>query len=716
MNVNKITKEGKVKENQWKKVQRLKFSNAYALLIGVGGYKHLPFSDLSETVTDAIAIAQILSDPDLCGYDASNVQLIVNEQATRTNIRSALKKIVKSTNPNSTVFIYFSGHGGRAMKNGVWQTYLCPRETDPYNLAHTAISGDEFNTLVASIPAQKILVIIDACHAGGAAEPKTSYTKIEWEPCLPDDYYEALSQGSGRVIIASSKECQKSYNRPQGDFGIFTWHLCEALRGKAAIRGDGLVHVLDVFHYVSECVQADNPKQTPILKVKNLDLNFSIALYQQWKRVSPASRSSPIAHIRKQIISAPLQGAKTLSEYLKEKQEWAAIRDEVDSKLSELKRTQKNIDLYGPDPAEKADKNRAIYYLLHLCSELEKADRKQHIVTEFSKESHLELSDENINVVEENEDDGEKTTVHPKKIKPPPIEKKKRKVIVETSITLGKVILRISIPLIVVIIAFVTYRVFIGLFNNKVPKVPEIKMVHIPAGNFLRGTSEAEIAKLVNDQHEMVTDETPQKEIYLDEFYISKYEITNEQYGKFLKDNPDHPKPDYWDVENYNDPDQPVVGVNWNDAVAFCNWLSQKTGENYRIPSEAQWEKAARGTDGRIFPWGYSGPDIKIVNFSQPYGNPKPVGYYPGGMNQDYKTMEMAGNVAEWCNDWYDESYYSIANKNNSEGPSSGQYKVVRGGSFKDNAFFLRCTARNGYPPDTKKETIGFRIVRIPDN
>jgi formylglycine-generating enzyme required for sulfatase activity len=278
-----------------------------------------------------------------------------------------------------------------------------------------------------------------------------------------------------------------------------------------------------------------------------------------------------------------------------------------------------------------------------------------------------------------------------------------------------KIQLFLTIP---IALLFIVLIIIIGQFNNKLPK---ITMVCIPEGNFLKGTSDTEIRELLNDhpdwRHEMFRDETPQKEIYLDAFYISKYEITNKQYGKFLKDNPQHPRPGNWNMKNFNDPDQPVVGVSWNDAVAFCNWLSKKTAKNYRLPSEAQWEKAARGTDGGMFPWGDSGPNIQIANYNNPYGNPMPVGYYPRGENLVYGTMEMAGNVAEWCNDWYDERYYiKLENTENPRGPLTGSKKIVRGGSWIDNAFFLRCTARNCYPPGTRREIIGFRIVRIPGN
>ncbi len=289
-----------------------------------------------------------------------------------------------------------------------------------------------------------------------------------------------------------------------------------------------------------------------------------------------------------------------------------------------------------------------------------------------------------------------------------------KKIKKERNIMLTKRIL-FTVP---VIILLIIVLLFFGFGDNG---VPELEMVHIPKGDFLRGTSEAEITKLVNDypnwRREWFKNEIPQGKIFLDSFYITKFEITNKQYKRFLEDNPDYEKPAYWDNDNLNASEQPVVGVSWYDADAFCDWLSKKKKKNYRLPMEAEWEKAARATDGRAFPWGNKEPDIKIVNFSLPYGKPMPVGYYPGGINRDYKTMEMAGNIAEWCKDWYDENYYkNPKDTHNPEGPLSGREKVLRGGSFIDIAFFLRCTARSSYPPDTKKEFLGFRIVRIPDN
>jgi hypothetical protein len=346
-------------------------SQCYALLIGVGTYTHPCFTSLPATVRDARAIADILTDPARCGYPPANVQVLTGEQASTANISAAFEMLAESISFESTVFIYFSGHGGRALENGVWRAYLCPREADPDDLTGTAISGDEFSALLGAIPASKLLVMLDACHSAGSAELKAADGAVIWKTGLPDDYYEALSRGSGRVIIASSGEGQYSYIRQQGDLSLFTWHLHEALSGEAAVRSDGLIHVLDVFHHVNEAVQADEPKQTPILKVKDLDLNFPIALDLGGKGIGSTLGVTDVATIREQIVCDPVGGAKALSEYLAARPKWAAKRNEVDLKRADLERIHRDLDLFGPNPSDQVAKNRTVYFLLRVCFEIE---------------------------------------------------------------------------------------------------------------------------------------------------------------------------------------------------------------------------------------------------------------------------------------------------------------------------------------------------------
>jgi len=351
-------------------------NNAHALLIGVGDYPHSHFANLSATVRDARALADVLEDPQRGGYLSNNVRAIIGHDATAASIRAALDALAQSTDSQSSALVYFSGHGGRRLENGQWQTYLCPREADPDDLPHTAISGDEFSAALSAIPARRVLVILDACHAAGSAAFKAADGTSVWKAGLSEAYYEALSRGSGRVVIASSKTDQFSYVRPGSELSLFTYHLCEALGGKAAVRGDGLVHVLDVFHYVNEAVQADQFDQTPILKVDDLDLNFPIAVAPA--DISTAPKTSEIARevesIREQIVRQPIAGAKALSEYLEDHPDLGAKRNEVDLKRSQLEDIQHDLDLFGPDPGKKAEKNRTVFYLLRVCLELERTE------------------------------------------------------------------------------------------------------------------------------------------------------------------------------------------------------------------------------------------------------------------------------------------------------------------------------------------------------
>ena len=229
-----------------------------------------------------------------------------------------------------------------------------------------------------------------------------------------------------------------------------------------------------------------------------------------------------------------------------------------------------------------------------------------------------------------------------------------------------------------------------------------LEFVRVPAGEFLMGSH------LARDR-EASKGELPQHRVYLAEFYIGKYPVTNEQYATFVQST-GHAAPSYWDQEGIpaGQGDHPVVQTSWRDARAFCAWLSTATLISFRLPTEAEWEKAARGTNGRIYPWGDRRPTEALCNCDMQVGHTTPVGQYPENMSP-YGALDLAGNVGEWTSSLYRPYPYRV--DDGREDPAAEGLRVVRGGSFSLMGWNVRCACRLRYPPDRKVGYDGFRVV-----
>lgn len=271
------------------------------------------------------------------------------------------------------------------------------------------------------------------------------------------------------------------------------------------------------------------------------------------------------------------------------------------------------------------------------------------------------------------------------------------------------------------------------------PTLPyEPQMVIVPTGTFLMGTPESELPEIekLGLKREIIKHETPQHEVTLPAYAIGRYPVSNAEFARFIEEGgyrtPDYwteagwkqkeskgwQQPRFWEDDKWNDPALPVVGVSWYEAVAYCNWLAAKTGKPYRLPSEAEWEKAARGTDGRRYPWGNQWEPKSCNNQETGPGCTTPPGQYPGG-DSPYGAGDMVGQVWEWCSTIYGGADakpkfgYPYRPDDGREELAVTNTRIVRGGSWATGADVCRCSIRLKDVPDYGDNNWGFRCARI---
>jgi len=291
-----------------------------------------------------------------------------------------------------------------------------------------------------------------------------------------------------------------------------------------------------------------------------------------------------------------------------------------------------------------------------------------------------------------------------------------------------------------------------GPIVTRTSSIDGMVQVYVPAGEFLMGSTEADIDAVMQAcpycQRAWFKDELPQHKVYLDAFWIDRTEVTNAMFAQFVKEtgyqtdaekigsgivfqlfsrdwkmiqgaNWRHPRGPDTDLTGLDD--HPVVQMSGNDSESYCAWAGR------RLPTEAEWEKAARGTDARTYPWGNQPPAGNLLNFgdrnlngngsdntvNDGYLFTAPVGSYPAGASP-YGALDMAGNVGERVSDWYGADYYAGSPARNPTGLPAGEYHLLRGGSWSRMARYVRTAARYKYRQLNRSNGLGFRCVSAP--
>ena len=225
----------------------------------------------------------------------------------------------------------------------------------------------------------------------------------------------------------------------------------------------------------------------------------------------------------------------------------------------------------------------------------------------------------------------------------------------------------------------------------------EPRMVRIPEGWFQMGSDAGQ------------DNERPVHRVWVDAFELAACQVTNAEYARFLAAT-EHRKPLHWNDPLFSHPEQPVIAASWFDAVAYCEWLSEKSGRGYRLPTEAEWERAGRGgIEQKLYPWGDE-PLESLPNYSARWTQaPERVGR---AERNAFGLFDIGANVHEWCSDWFDADYYLSSPERNPQGPPQGTRRSSRGGSWRHATKVSRCAARSSIPPEFQYADYGFRLAR----
>ena len=705
----------------------------FALVIANTEYQDASFAKLTAPGKDAEEFAHVLREPEFAAFD--DVQVLVNDGESKT--RRSIARFFVDRKRDDLLLLYFSGHG---IRNEQGQLFLAANDTEISILEASGIPADFVTNSMNNSRSQRQLLILDCCNSGAFAHGSKSASAVGKSMGIATAFE---GSGFGRVVLTATDATQYAWEGDKVIGGtqksVFTHFLIEGLKGDADRDGDGRIHVDELYDYAYEQVVRRTPKQTPgkwsykqqgdlILRenlkprdIKPVPLPSDVLYYLE--HPSSGVRTTGVQELIRLLDGKHLGLARAAEEKLRE---IAANDDSLT-----LRRTAsdtlitRGLTFEQPAPPSVELPKEAPKDEKHALTKIEGKIEKQ------ARTPPLPISEGAVR------ERTPRTFPDWKSISPKlnlrligsiaggtliigflvwgtqrllqnsPSASPEPTHVFQTTVTFGSSPSTAIVSQPAITNTPSPTRTAMPLTQTSIPPTPtlgvgstmegsdDMTLLYVPAGEFTMGSDNG------------AADERPEHKVTLDAFWIDKTEVTNKMYALCVSArvclksvyNSSRTRVVYYDSSNYAN--YPMIYVDWYQAKAYCEWAGR------RLPTEAEWEKAARGESGFTYPWGNDW-NTNLSNFRGKVGDTTEVGSYPQGASP-YGVQDLAGNVEEWVSSLYKS--YPYAPKDGREALDVSEGRVARGGGWNNSYYGLRSVSRNVTHPALEYNSIGFRCA-----
>tara|TARA_B100000315_G_scaffold86502_1_gene79312 strand:+ start:674 stop:2836 length:2163 start_codon:yes stop_codon:yes gene_type:complete len=681
-----------------------------ALIIGINDYRDRKIPDLKTAVNDAREIANVLKKD----YGFKEVTLLLNKDANESRIIKELRRLISKSSENDSVLIYYAGHGDldKATRDGWWIPYNATAQ-DP----STYIENTSIQKYVKAIPAQHILVVADSCFSGALFGEARALP-----PVIDDKFYASLFKEKSRWGMTSGNFTPVSDSGSKGH-SIFAYQFLKTLKDNE----NPYLTPREIYQKIGPIIR-NNSEQMPVTRpIRNTGDQGGEFIFI---RTAALSSGASMADVAPELSIAPEfnppfqegnQGGvtKEIGDIFIESEPSGAM-----VYLDGVRKKRTPFELNDvPAGKHTIELKKGKIYSARLEIDLEPDDFVKRKVKLKRAKGNVKLSSEptGTKIFLDGKDTGKTTpdVIH--------TEAGEHELKLEKKTGKGRVIHKSRIK--------VEPDRRVSLLITDFEEKSSEDMVFIAGGCFEMGNQFGEGSK----------DEKPVHEVCVDDFYMGEHEVTVGEFRDFVNETAykteaekedgcfyytgskwKKSKSKYWNNPGFSQTDRsPVTCMSWNDANHYTEWKSRQTGSSIRLPTEAEWEYAAREGGRRMKFAGFSneGDLSKYANFCDSNCN---FAWKTKNQNDGYKytspvklyrpnnlgLYDMSGNVWEWVSDWYDKDYYRNSPRKNPIGPKSGEYRLLRGGSWYDAPVYVRAANRFGDGPDERDGSDGFRIAQ----